>query len=435
MEEIKYMLVPVQIPTGNLLLDIRYYDEEEKEKFQKKYPNYEDIDKVVNSEAKISAEEFLTYMLFVEKSNRSGFQTFQELARKVPARIQRIQDYLEFENGSVRTKVIGKGNRCTEEYGVGFSLSAMALVHNDLHEADWHPIPEVNSSKTTDFKIASDGGFVVFVECKGTSNKDNKKKEGSSASGQKSDIEKKKGSLPPPEESSKYLAYGTIAVLDNRKNSTPIVWLVDPPAPILALSPRKYKLLARLNFYLSNLREISSRMTLVTALTNRLRSIFLTQDYEKLDGGGLQTGKGEPIIFAESTFSNKSIVKDPNYSNGYFEKVVGKVYVLDGGKQLVYIGFQREVFDIMAKQEFQDILTLKFTNTQRVEEVICRFTKKAFSQLDKSSTLVQKAKKQANGYYAISLYFHLVYAQSGRVYGVWVDDVHLSQALRLKCTI
>lgn len=429
MRELRIVNMQIKIPTGDMYFDVRYYDKEEERKFHSNYPNKEDIEYVVVNQAKIPAEELLTYMLFVEKDSRAGYRTFQQIQEKIHIPMLSLHEHFRFDNGKMQGKTIQKHNRFKEEFGVGFSLSTMALIHDNLHEADWEPIPEVNKSKVLDFKIASDGKYIIFVECKGTSNENNEIKTGSSASDQKKHIIGKKEDLTPPE-NKKFLAYGTIAVLDNREDSIPVVWLVDPPAPTLELSPRKYRLLARLNFYLSNMREISSRITLVTVLTNRLKSLFKTDEYEKLNGELLRSGKGEPIAFSESSFSNKSIVKDANYSNGSFEKAVGRVYPTDQGKKLLFIGLRREVFDIVAKQDFDEILDLRFPNAIESEKVICRFSKRVFQSLDENSYLKQNAKAKPNGYYSLELDFNLVYARSGRVYGVWEEGVDQSKGFR-----
>ena len=81
-----------------MYFDVRYYDVKEKRKFLNNYPNSNDIEEVVANQAKIPAEELLTYMLFVEKDSRAGYQTFQQVKERIYIPMLSLHEHFRFEN-------------------------------------------------------------------------------------------------------------------------------------------------------------------------------------------------------------------------------------------------------------------------------------------------------------------------------------------------
>ena len=167
------MIIP-----DTIKIKISFYNDDEKNKFQS-YPNKDEINSIVSSEITISKEEFLTYLLFKEKKNFNKFRTYTDFRNKIPKSIALIEDYLSFENNSVKAEFIGRemNDELIERIGEALSLCAINKLH-ELTEADWDKIP-IRTTKDFDYEIslASDGSkFIQLnVECKGSAVNDNTK--------------------------------------------------------------------------------------------------------------------------------------------------------------------------------------------------------------------------------------------------------------------
>ena len=407
---------------GRLKVSVSYYDDFHKKEFST-YPNSGNIKKVVEGPTSIQKEEFLTYLLFVEQKNVAGFKYYNELKNKIPSRINFFEDYIKFTKESVTATFIGKDNKITERIGVAISLCLMNLLHN-LHEADWEFIPEKpgrGGHPTFDFIISSDGKKFIQVESKGSTVEDNTKKTG--LGGHIKSIDRKKKYLKEEEKKRKIpkhknLAYGVIGVLDNRPNSIAKSWMLDPPAFQLQINPRKYKLISRLIFYWENLRGISSRSTILTALINRITTLQTIEDYQVLDRQSLLNSNGETIQILAGSFYTKSVIKGTNITieTGNSDNTIGKLYQMPEKNKLFYIGFLRDVFEMLIEQDFNRILNFKKPNKIVNERILCRVSEKQNERLQIPDRYLSE--RRNDGYYEFQENGIMVYSQSGRVFGI-----------------
>lgn len=259
----------------SLQLSVNYYNDEEAKLF-KAYDNYTVIDQMIRHNLLISEDEFKSYMLFTEYADEDGWRTYRDLADRVQHRLGDIEDFLDFSQGSIQTKMSStrmNDSRMTERIGVSLGLSVVNKFHC-LTEADWAITPNVyiGGKRVKDFDcqipMASDGSRFIQVENKGSINDDNNYKT-SSVSNHYSSIKGKKESILDKEKIQgiarhQNIYYGTISVLDN--HNTAKVWLVDPEAYNVNWDPKKYKLISRLIYYAKLFEEIGININIQNQL-------------------------------------------------------------------------------------------------------------------------------------------------------------------------
>ena len=206
----------------------------------------------------------------------------------MPTRVSEFQDYFSFaqQNFHARFPASQIGNHLIERAGVGVALSLMNHILG-LHEADWARIMNGRIA-AMDFRspafegrmVASDGERIVEVEAKGSVT-ENPSAIGSSISDHRRSIEHKKE--VQRQERNPNTLVGVITAIPTRSSIRPICRLLDPPIEIDIEDPWKFRLMARLSFYLSELLPIS-RIRMLTALSNRLLVLSRTRSYRDLDG-------------------------------------------------------------------------------------------------------------------------------------------------------
>jgi hypothetical protein len=399
----------------HMIVKVDFYDDDQKELFKKNnYPLK--VDSIVSEKVAINTNEFLTYLLFTEQKKAPGFRTFTDFRKRMPKSYKLIRDYLEFDEEKMRTRFIGKemDKNLTERIGVALSLCTLNKIHN-LMEADWKLIPISSTEKTLDFYyVAVENNEFIMVESKGSTAENNQEKS-TSISNQKRSIEEKKKAVEFNNKNRlsnyKALAYGIISVIDNRKDTLPQVWLVDPFAEPLEMEPRKFKLLARLYFYWRSLRAISPSSTLLHALINRIETLETIDNYVDLDGSILLDRKGKEMIIQPSSFSTKSVIGN--------NKIIGRVYPFDNN-HLFFMGFPFNVSELLVNQNFKEIIDYKeeFTKMKSRMSVTCRIrsNKKKLYQLPDSIRCIFIDKKEE--YVEFELKGDLYSLSSGRVFGL-----------------
>jgi hypothetical protein len=399
----------------HMIVKVDFYDDDQKELFKKNnYPLK--VDSIVSEKVAINTNEFLTYLLFTEQKKAPGFRTFTDFRKRMPKSYELIRDYLEFDEEKMRTRFIGKemDKNLTERIGVALSLCTLNKIHN-LMEADWKLIPISSTEKTLDFYyVAVENNEFIMVESKGSTAENNQEKS-TSISNQKRSIEEKKKAVEFNNKNRlsnyKALAYGIISVIDNRKDTLPQVWLVDPFAEPLEMEPRKFKLLARLYFYWRSLRAISPSSTLLHALINRIETLETIDNYVDLDGSILLDRKGKEMIIQPSSFSTKSVIGN--------NKIIGRVYPFDNN-HLFFMGFPFNVSELLVNQNFKEIIDYKeeFTKMKSRMSVTCRIrsNKKKLYQLPDSIRCIFIDKKEE--YVEFELKGDLYSLSSGRVFGL-----------------
>ncbi len=218
-------------------VEVSFYDDAEEAKLLA-YPTAAAMQALVAKPLEIPKAEFLTYYLFHRiKLGTEGYRDYNSVAQKVHLWLGAIGECIEYEDGSVRTPH-GASQQLTEvseHVGEAIGLSVMSRIHG-LTGADWAPIPEERGRRARpsfDFQIASDGRQFVQVETKGSSVKDNRVLS-DAVKAQKRKIDEKKARLaelaknggdPNPAG----LRYGTITVVDARKDGNVRCLLTDPP--------------------------------------------------------------------------------------------------------------------------------------------------------------------------------------------------------------
>ncbi len=260
-------------------LSLEYYDAAQQTLFQG-FPNATQLNTLVQNVIAIDKANFLAYMMFTEQMDKNGFRTYNDLQRRIQNRLGDIDDFLSFNNGSVQSKMTAlemMQPAFTERIGVTLGLCVINKIHG-LTAADWKKIDETrgrNAHPTFDFEfpIASTGTTFIQAENKGSIVTDNTL-QNASVQNHYNGIKIKKDYVRAEEAKKQIyihqnLYYGTIGVLDSRANGIGKVWLVDPPAFEIEMEPRKYKLLARLHYYLDEFKNIGVKGRIIKALETR----------------------------------------------------------------------------------------------------------------------------------------------------------------------
>ena len=395
----------------NLRISLDFYDNHQERLFEN-YSTINTIRDLTKNNLSINKSEFLTYLLFTEQKDRRAFRSYSDFSEKISKSYELIYQYLNFDNNSIKANFVGTemNKDLIERVGVSISLCIMNKIHN-LHEADWKKIPELNSSPTFDFEIASDGEKFIQAECKGSSINNNRLKI-SNISNHKANIERKKKRIRDDNN----LFYGTIAVLDEREDTTAKCWLVDPPSFEIEIGPEKYRLLSRLYFYWTSLRYTTPNSTILNILINRIKEIKILENYKCLNGIYLLNRNGDKIKIHHNSFAKKSVIGDNN--------IIGKVYPLNQ-TGLFFMGFPQEIYNILISQDFNQIL--KFKNSSKIEkkEVFCRINKSDLNNYNIPPNIMN-IKKEYETYIEFYLTGEMNFTKSGRVFGIlnfeWQND-------------
>ncbi|MEZ5002536.1 MAG: hypothetical protein R2730_05825 [Chitinophagales bacterium] len=402
-------------------IQVEYYNDTEKELFLE-YNNIEDIERIIGN-VEIEKEEFFTYLLFTQQCERDGLRNYKDFSKLKDIPLPLFDKFFDIDN-SIKAIVIGKHNYkdFVERIGVSLSLCVMNELHN-THHADWQKVPETNFKKTLDFLLASDANRFIEVESKGTTNNDNSKKT-PSVINQFRKIKDKKKQLRSEnltyEIKGNNLAYGVVSVLDNREDSIARCLLVDPIANNDIMSPRKYKLLSRLYYYYYEMFEISPYSNLTLLLKNRIQVLEKLIDIEQLNNVPLVDSKGEPLYYRNNSYSSSSVIKD---KKTYFEthntnKVIGRVYPYVG-RRFLYIGLLEEIFEMLMRQNFDEIISYKTNYRTLGETLIWRLTKRDAKEFNIEWAFYEFEQLYRKGNnIEIPLSINSVYSSSGKIFGL-----------------
>jgi hypothetical protein len=341
---------------NQLKISVDFYNDTEKALFQK-YDNASEINKIIGENTEISKDEFEAYMMFTKQMEVVGYRTYDELKSHISEELGNLEDFISFENNSVKAmhpSAIMNQIDYTEKIGVALGLCLINKIHA-LSQADWKKIPESTKEKTLDydFQIASDGVKFIKVENKGCVVENNTLK--GSINTKRNDIKEKKVTARAKDTISgspdlKNLYYGVIGVLDNRNDSKAKVWLIDPPTFEVDIDPKKYKLLARLHYYLDEFKNIGVKKSITKALEERLKLISNSEDYMQ--------------------YNNKPLL-DKFYSSGFVKymqdkyitlvdtnEAFGKSFIVNHGKSTYcyIIAMPKALMRIIVNQNFEEIL-------------------------------------------------------------------------------
>ena len=406
-------------------VDVQYYDAAERQKLLR-YPTRAVMEELVKEPLEVPKEEFLTYYLFHRiKLGTPGYQDYATVSRRLHYWLSAIGECIDYEGNTIRTPE-GAERQLTEvseHVGEAVGLALMNRIHG-LTEADWRPIPEQRgrgSAPSFDFQIASDGEHFVQVETKGSSVSDNRLLSDAFRA-QKRKIDEKKAKLAALGKQGQdthpaSLRYGTITVVDGRKDGSVRCLLTDPPPDPTDDTPQRFKLLNRMRHLRDWISFISPRSPLAAALATRLADLEAVANPFELGGVPLRRGNGEPFEFEpfdsvtrrHSTFmASKSRVTDGPAGGAV-------VQLLDS--ELLFLGIREELLTLATSQEFEEILRYKAEIGSINKAVECTFSARRFLGLRLPPSVGQSA-AQIGGYFHFRLRGTLRYSPEGLVFGI-----------------
>jgi hypothetical protein len=326
-------------------IKVDFYNKKQRELIEKNFPqDFEVIKKFEGKFVDLPIEDFKTYAFFKHQSSEN--LSFQSLSRFA----QNWGHYDLYYNLTEEGKLLNvypddkiDSSDVSEMIGVAGGLSVASAIYG-LTQADWTKIPITNKSKSFDFNRESAiEGRVINVEAKGSIVPNNSEKHENVLQHKFKIIEKKKDDGFRSKQTTRDSNIGIITVAD--RNNFLQAWLVDPVVDDFEIAPRKLKLLKRLYFYYSILKFISKRAYVTITLANRIRTIELTDDYEKLDNLPLLNYDFEKLQVSESFINT--------HSSDTKKRTVGNVVIVDN--EVFFIGLEISVINIIVNQNFSDI--------------------------------------------------------------------------------
>lgn len=322
-------------------------------------------------ELNVDVDVLFAYALFLEWADISGWRSYKDLAKRVPERRSRFEDYLDHSSGSVSLRRPPAGDM-VESIGVGTALALSAELLR-ITEADFRKIRQTSSYRTLDYEIpllAASDAEVFEVECKGSH-------DGKSVAAALDSIAKKKASRRErsrgsESHSGKVQLLGVICDIQHEGASPTRLILKDPPSEESRYEPRRLRLLNRLRFYWEELLRMSPRSALTIALANRIR---LLEDPERplasFERVPLVTGRGERVRYdylAESRTLFAGKAKGRVYDlrltpEAWRERSIE--HVLKEPQRLYFQGLNQKVLAALVSQDFERILSLRFESDER----------------------------------------------------------------------
>ncbi|MCW7471790.1 hypothetical protein [Leptospira kanakyensis] len=353
---------------NEILIKVDFYDDEEEDKFQK-YPNFQSLKELTEKLVSIPKEEFLTYVLFKEKKDFPGFQSYSDFKSKLEKSFYLFEGYLTFNSQSIQVNFTGNSmdSDLVQRMGESISLCIINKLYN-LSEADWN-ILSIKTTKDFDYhlNIASTGEEYaqVYIECKGNTNQDNTLKNPSISSQKKSIKEKKEYLQNQSKESTfKNFLYGVIISFDNKNQSYTKAWLVDPvPFPI-KMEPFNYKLLTRLEYYYNILNELTPKAKITVLLLNRIRFIEENSNRQIFNNAivPFESSYGKNIVIHKSLFNRLSVIKSSTRINEYenddevFGNISAPLTDANGNYYLFFTGLTTNALQIIIDQNLNETI-------------------------------------------------------------------------------
>lgn len=413
------------IANDTIKVDIDFYDDAEKRKLLA-YPTASLMHALVTKPLEIPRAEFLTYYLFHRiKLGTDGYRDYDSVARKVHLWLGAIGECIDYENGSVRTPH-GATQQLTdvsEHVGEAIGLAVMNRIHG-LTEADWAPIPEQrgrNAKPSFDFQIASDGRQFVQVETKGSSVADNRVLS-DAVKAQKKRIDDKKAKLADlakkgEDPNPAGLRYGTIAVVDARKDGNVRCLLTDPPPDQVDEDPARFRLLNRVRRLRDWISFLSPRSALAAALATRVADLEALRAPFELDGVPLLRGTGEPFDIESYGFGNWRHSTFMASKSRVTDGPAGGVVIQLSQRELFFFGIREHLLVMAANQKFEELTRYKAEVDSMRKTIDCTFSAGRYPSLDLPPSIANSATK-TGGYVHFPLSGKLNYSPEGLVFGV-----------------
>lgn len=410
---------------ATIQVEVSFYDDDEMDKL-KAYPTFPAIQKLVEQPPNIPKAEFLTYYLFHRiKLGMPGYRDYESVAGKVHLWLLAIRECIDYEYGTVSTPEGARQqlNEVTEHVGEAIGLAVMNRIHG-LTEADWAPIPEQRgrgAKPSFDFQIASDGTQFVQVETKGSSVADNRELT-DAVKAQKRKIDEKKAKLAvhakngdDPNPAS--FRYGTIAVVDGRKDGLVRCLLTDPPPDEIDEIPERFRLLTRMRFLRNVISFLSPRSPFASALATRVAALEALKDPFELDSVPLMRGTSDKYEFVPYGFENWRHSTFMTTKSRVTDGPTGGVVMQLSSRALFFLGIREDLLELAANQEFKKISSYKAPVASIEKTVECTFSIGRYSSLELPNSIVESAKK-TSGYVYFRLTGTLHYSAEGLVFGI-----------------
>ncbi len=305
---------------------------------------------------KVSDAELLVHAMFQQQHDRPDFRSFNDLASRAHEGEALFRRYFELSSGTLHalSKAADVPKYLTEGLGVAIAILAVNQV-SGLTEADWKKIRETSKHKTLDYQWrASDGSRFVRVEAKGTVSNAKTSLYSSTVIKMMKHIAAKKRVARSGSSGTPSVEYGVITALSSEAYA-PTVFALDPPAPDEPEDPRRERLLTRLEFYARHL-ALVRRFRMLTVLRNRMSAIAALSELSDLDGVPLVRETGERFT-SPSTFPSPPMLE--------VDGVLGRLLSAPSKPaasntrpppSALFIGFEKELFDILARQRYDDVL-------------------------------------------------------------------------------
>jgi len=338
-----------------LQFDVNYFDSGHQRSLSSTLlgPSFDDL---VSNGWKCDEEVFLSYCMFVhQKRNRKAWRTYADLKNKLPDFRGSMLNYFSLDDGTLTARFSGVDESRTdqtESMGVGCALGCISHAAQ-LTEADWERI-DVSKEKDLDFQIASTGSQLLVAEARGrirddsdTQRLDTTAREiaQKKTTQRQRSLDKCEGAYP-----SNATFIGVIAAIPHLAPARTRILLLDPPPIGIWEDPFKYRIVARLNFYLRQLSMICGRANVVLALANHIRAIELAANFRALDREPLLTGTRSRIQFPQAIVETRTVTSD--------ERVVGEIIPLKD-RSAFFFGLDVRCLRMLLAPSFSEIASFR----------------------------------------------------------------------------
>lgn len=342
-----------------------FYNIKEEEKFKKNYNlEYSLIHPDIGSSIEVPYIDFKTYFLFRHQfESKRGSRTFRDFYKKILKQWVYFEDYFKYDSSTKeftsKHSNNNGNNEISDSLGVAGALVVSSTIFFGITQADWRKIP-VKATKDFDFEHLSvfKDKFLV-VEAKGSIVKNNRNS--SSVAGHKRKILSKKESkyFKRKYNKSSNVCYGIITAAEKSKGLK--AWMVDPPSDPIEMEARKYKLLSRLYFYHDYFNLISKRSYLSITLANRIKILEHAKNFDDFTGIPLISSNFEKISITASFINSRSLVIEKD--------IIGITNIFDLNN-ILFIGLNLELFNIIISQKFEEILNYKVENSTSYQAIV-----------------------------------------------------------------
>jgi len=384
------------------------------EKLLLAFPNGKAIKALLGKTIQIPLSDFKAYLALHDLKPSPGWDSRAAIEAKGRLLWSYYRDDLEMTIGTLRTKASGAraASGLAERIGQAVGLCVIDYLH-DLTEANWNRIP-IGPDKDLDFWITSSKQKTVELETKGSAVPDNSFQAPVSAA-RKSIEEKKEKQRALDPVGVNPVRYGTIGVIDERRNSVLKCWLLDPPPKPPLFDPDRFEIVKHFGFVLNILTAITPRSPITIALANRLPALWNSDDWASLDGVRLTGWRGEPIELSISRrnrnhlawFDTRAVLEGMNAG--------GELFRIADGYYLFY-GLEGTLLQVAVEQAFAELRAF------RVDPVFERRTVVFTTTSAEAGELGLGPMGDGNRSVRFRLSGNIAMTSAGRVFGIVQPD-------------